>query len=221
MPPPDAILSWASAVANQWRPLAIIWHVVALVFLVAALTGWCPSARSIGRLLVLPFASVSVIAWASGNPFNAIAFATLVAGLTVGFARLATCTLKRSPTLWFAAGILLTIFGVWYPHFLETGGWAAYLYAAPFGLLPCPTLSAVIGITLMFSALQSTAWTVPLVLAGFLYGAIGVFRLGVTLDAGLLAGSTLLALSISRRGTASLRRAIDRHHSRTAVSHAR
>ena len=44
----------------------------------------------------------------------------------------------------------------------------AYAYASPFGLLPCPTLSVVIGLTLIFGGLQSTAWSVLLIAAGVL-----------------------------------------------------
>lgn len=195
MPSPDVILVWASAVANDWRSFAIVWHVALAALCVALLIGWRPSARLLGGLLTLPFVSVSALAWASGNPFNGLAFAILVAALARGSTRLTTSSVERASSVSFAAGILLMVLGATYPHFLRTDAWATYLYAAPLGLLPCPTLSAVIGVTLMFGALRSIAWTGPLLLAGLLYGVIGVFSLRVTLDAGLLVGAALLALS--------------------------
>jgi hypothetical protein len=65
--------------------------------------------------------------------------------------------------------------------------------ASPFGLLPCPTLLVVVGSTLVVANLGSWRWSGPLLMAAALYGAIGVFRLGVALDWGLLIGAALLA----------------------------
>jgi len=50
----------------------------------------------------------------------------------------------------------------------------------------------VIGLTLVLGVLHSKLWSMTLAAAGFAYGAIGVFTLGVTLDYGLLAGATML-----------------------------
>jgi hypothetical protein len=83
-------------------------------------------------------------------------------------------------------------FGSGYPHFLETNHWITYGYAAPLGVLPCPTLSAVIGATLLLGALGSAAWSISLGIGGLLYGAVGVFVLGVQLDYVLMAGALVL-----------------------------
>ena len=45
----------------------------------------------------------------------------------------------------------------------------------------------------MVRQLNATGWQAPLVVAGLLYGAIGVFRLGVVLDWGLLLAAAALA----------------------------
>ncbi len=45
----------------------------------------------------------------------------------------------------------------------------------------------------MFGNFRSAVWTTTLIGAALLYGVIGVFRLGVVLDVGLLAGAMLLA----------------------------
>jgi len=50
----------------------------------------------------------------------------------------------------------------------------------------------VIGLTLVLGMLRSKPWSMTLAAAGFAYGAIGVFTLGVTLDYALLAGATTL-----------------------------
>jgi hypothetical protein len=94
------------------------------------------------------------------------------------------------------AGAALVAFGWMYPHFVETDTWVTYTYAAPFGILPCPTLSVVIGMTLMFAG-HSARWSAPLVVAGAVYGLIGVFSLHVALDVWLLVGATLLGGTVA------------------------
>ena len=93
-----------------------------------------------------------------------------------------------------AAGVVLFAFGWAYPHFIETRAWITYLIAAPLGLLPCPTLAAVIGMSMALGRLESTAWSVTLGLAGLAYGLIGIFNLGVLLDVGLAVGALALLL---------------------------
>jgi hypothetical protein len=64
MPTAKEILSWANVVANDWRWLAILWHLglaAALVWLATAR----PTRRVIGTCLVLPVLSVAAVAWAS------------------------------------------------------------------------------------------------------------------------------------------------------------
>ena len=85
MPSPEAILSLAAATANEYRMLAIGWHVYLGTILGALLSGWRPSNRLAGYAVVAPLFSVSALAWASGNPFNGAAFLAL-ALLLIGFA---------------------------------------------------------------------------------------------------------------------------------------
>ena len=89
-------------------------------------------------------------------------------------------------------GGLLVAFGWSYPHFLVKGGWT-YLYAAPLGVLPCPTLSAIIGVTLLLTTFEAKAWSAMLPLFGMAYGLIGFFGLDVTIDVVLLAGASVAA----------------------------
>jgi len=215
MPSPEAILSLAATTANEYRMLAIGWHVFLGAILVALLAGWRPSNRFAGYVLVAPLLSVSALAWASGNPFNGTTFAALGL-LLIGVARrLSEQPVDIATLPLLLPGMLLIAFGWTYPHFLNADHWTAYIYAAPFGLLPCPTLSAVIGVTLVLGTLRSTAWSMTLALAGFVYGAIGVSALGVSLDYGLLAGATLLGIATGHGGFSAFARA-QRMHPHTA-----
>jgi hypothetical protein len=194
MPSAETILNLTATTANEYRTLAIGWHVLLGTLLLALLVGWRPSNRLAGYLLATPFLSVSALAWASGNPFNGTTFAAL-ALLLIGLARRLSKQLVNVASLSFLLpGALLIAFGWTYPHFLTANHWTAYTYAAPFGVLPCPTLSAVIGLTLVLGILRSKAWSMTLAVAGFVYGAIGVLKLDVALDYGLLAGAAVLAV---------------------------
>ena len=193
MPTADAVLSWATGVANDWRWLATVWH-LALGALLTAVVASRISRRVLGFLLTLPIASVAAVAAMSGNPFNAATFAIVTALLVRSAARLPATGVEAMWRRWTVAGVLLIAFGWVYPHFLATDTWSAYVYASPFGLLPCPMLSVVIGVTLVFDGFRSSSWNGVLAAAGVVYGVIGVFRLGVVLDVWLLAGATLLGM---------------------------
>ena len=169
--------------------------------LFALLAGWRPSNRTAGYLLAAPLLSVSALAWASGNPFNGTTFAALALwGISVG-SHLSKQPVNVASVRLLVPGTLLVALGWTYPHFLTANDWTAYTYAAPFGILPCPTLSAAIGVTLVLDMLRSRTWSITMAAAGFVYGAIGVFNLGVTLDYGLLAGATVLASVVAREST--------------------
>ena len=91
-------------------------------------------------------------------------------------------------------GAGLVVFGWAYPHFLHAPAWA-FLYAAPFGLIPCPTLSVVSGCSLAFAGFRSRAWSVAVGSLCAFYGAFGAFRMGVVIDLVLLAGALALLYS--------------------------
>ena len=145
-------------------------------------------------LLALPIASVGFIAIFTSNPFNAIVFLlSAVILLIIGY-RLPSESIKVRSDLAGIIGVLMILFGWVYPHFLNDASLWQYLYAAPTGLVPCPTLSIVIGFTLLFGGFGSRKWMLVLSVIGLFYGVVGFFRLGVQLDMGLIAGALVLAI---------------------------
>lgn len=189
MPSSADILGGLATTANDWRGVAIVWHVFLGTLLLSLVLGWRPSRRLAGLLLATPAASVSALSWASGNPFNGTAFTALslvLAAIAIGLP-VRPARLGARPLL--VPGILLVGFGWAYPHFLQTNGWTSYLYAAPLGLLPCPTLSSIIGVSLIVDLLGSRLWGLVLTAVGVAYGLIGAFQLGVGIDLVLLAGA--------------------------------
>ena len=198
MPSAETILTGLTTIANDWRWLAAAWHVLLAAQLLAFAACRRPSVRTVGYLLLAPLLSVSLLAWLSGNPFNATVFALLTVTLGVTATSFPSTPIQLASPVRVTFGIALVIFGSTYPHFLRTDTWTTYLYAAPLGLLPCPTLSAVIGLTMVIQSLGSRRWGLTLFVAGLLYGTIGVFRLGVSLDWGLLIASVLLGAMVAR-----------------------
>ncbi len=200
MPSSLEFLAGLTRTANDWSRLAIAWHVFIAALLIALLLGWRPSRRLAGILLVLPLLSVSVLAWGSRNPFNGIVFGVAALVLVILALRMPSGRVQLGSGWLAALGGLLVAFGWVYPHFLETGPWTTYLYAAPLGLVPCPTLSVVIGLALMLGELDSRAWSIVLGATGVLYGLVGAFRLGVMIDLVLLAGAIVTVAAAAGLG---------------------
>ena len=196
MPSAETILSWATGVANDWRWLAISWH-VALAALLIAVSRSRVSERVLALVLVLPIVSVAVLAWRSWNPFNGLMFTILAALLLRSARHMPRSGVTRASPGWRLAGWALIAFGWVYPHFLIADQWVAYAYASPFGLLPCPTLAVVVGVTLVSGGFRSVSWNAMVAAAGVLYGAIGVFSLGVVLDVWLLVGAIVLGAVVT------------------------
>ena len=208
MPSAETILAQLRTIAAEWRSLAILFHVYFGILAAALVAGVRPSRKSAGRLLALPFVSVSAVAWVEGNPFNGAVFAVLWILLLFLAGRLPADRIRLAPPALLVPGVALFLFGWAYPHFLPGEPAWVYLYRAPTGLIPCPTLSIVIGLTLIADGLRSRAFGLTLGLAGLLYGAIGAFRLGVAVDAVLLAGSVLMLAVALRKAPATDGRSI-------------
>lgn len=194
MPSPDQILSSLSTIANQWSILAVIWHLYFAALAVALLAGVRPSRRIVGVLLALPLFSVSALAWLSANPFNGTVFALVGIALIVIALRFSSGSVHIAPPWAVGIGIAMFLFGWFYPHFLETDSLLPYLYSAPTGLVPCPTLSIVIGCALIVGGLDSRVWSIVLGATGIFYGIFGAARLGVTIDYVLLIGALAVLL---------------------------
>jgi hypothetical protein len=199
MPSVESILAGLTSIANEWRSLAAFWHAYIAALLLAIAVRRDLSARLIGTLLVLPLLSVSALAWIGHNPFNAAVCAALSLVLLTIARGVPDEPLPIAPWPLALAGGALVAFGWTYPHFVDTTHWALYLVVAPLGLVPCPTLTAMIGLTLILRGLRSTAWNVTLAGAALLYAVIGVFWLGVTIDLVLLAGATTLVAATALR----------------------
>lgn len=196
------ILAGLTLIANRAEGIAIFWHIALAALAAATLLGWQPSRRTLALGLSAPLSSVALCALYYGNPFNALMFgvSALAAGLLA----------YRSPAEPLSAasgwtrvlGGTLVVFAWFYPHFLEGPG-VKYLYAAPLGVLPCPTLSAAIGITLLSNGLIGGSWSRLLASLGVFYAVFGVLRLGVTIDLMLLVGALgLFARTRQPRATA-------------------
>jgi protein-S-isoprenylcysteine O-methyltransferase Ste14 len=194
MPSIQQILLGLEEITNTWKMVAILWHVFFGVLSISLAVGARPSQRAAGIMLALPMFSVSALAWISSNPFNGSVYALVGILLVYIAARLPRDPVDFAPTWGVIAGSLLALFGWVYPHFLNTPSVLSYAYAAPTGLIPCPTLSIVIGFTLILDRFRSRAYSLTLGLTGLFYGVTGFAQLGVQIDLVLLAGAALLVV---------------------------
>lgn len=202
MPAPNDILSLLSTMTRELTWLAVVWHVLLFAALLLAAVLWriagAPSHLRIVRLLLilLPL-SVTTAATLYENPFNALSFGTLTIALAVAPG------LRPAPAAipgWAAwAGGALLLYGWCYPHFVAPP-WYRVLFAAPLGVLPCPTLAALAGLTLVSGGLGARAVPALLSLWTAFYALFGIFRLRVYLDAGLLGATAALLVQCSAMG---------------------
>lgn len=195
MPDKQEILAGLYAIANNYTLIAIFWHIIIFLIVLALILRWKPSNKLFSTLLGFPVLSVASLAWLSGNAFNGMVFSVLTV-LTFSFGlRTNKERLSKSSVFFFYTGILMVAFSLVYPHFLDTGTFVSYFYASPAGLIPCPTLSLVIGFLLIYNGFGSKALTITFIVAGLFYSIFGVFKLGVYLDLVLLAGTLVLLLN--------------------------
>lgn len=192
MPSPQAIVESLAAIAHETWVLAAIWHAILLAVLVGLCAGWRPRQRALATGLTVAPLPVAALTRTHGNPLNAGVFiaATVLAGYLVP--RLAPDRVDLGPRWAQIAGGLMVAFGFAYPHFTDFGLPLAWLYASPLGLVPCPTLSAAIGLSLLVDSFGSRAWGLTFGIAGLLYGVFGAARLGVHIDAVVIVGAAAL-----------------------------
>lgn len=195
MPTREELLAGLASLANEYSNIAIAWHVIILVLIAALFSGWRPGNSLMILMLSSLLMSVSAFAFLQGNFFNAAFFAFLVIMSIYAAVRSGNGVIKGDRSWPDIAGLLLIIFGLVYPEFLKTDSLLEYTYAAPTGLIPCPTLSVLIGFALLYKGFDSITWTVTLVLAGMFYGLFGVYFLNMYLDWVLIAGALILLLN--------------------------
>jgi len=186
------IVAGLTAIANENLAAAIAWHALLGSATVALLLGWRPSQRTAVLLLSCLPASVSAFAFQYGNPFNGVAFGFLTGMLLLNGISTDAIRLRQGNTAATAMGGGLIVFGWLYPHFLQSQPLFMYALAAPMGLIPCPTLAVLTGVTVLLDSGLSRSWSIALGAFGLFYGAFGALRLDVGLDVGLLAGALSL-----------------------------
>lgn len=206
MPSSAEILRGLAELATGNVALAVLWHFLIGTGIVAAWLGhWQPTRRIAALSLVAPLASVALLAWSAGNPFNGVVM-TLAAAILLAIAvRLEPLPMRPAPLWAIAIGVLAIAYGWVYPHFLADSPAIAYFVAAPVGIVPCPTLAIVAGFSLVGNGFESRAWSLTVAALGIFYALFGALRLGVWLDAGLLLAAIamlLVAFRLSRRTAA-------------------
>ena len=194
MPTSAEVLEAAARISQEAAGLALVWHILIGFFRLALAAGARPCRARMGLLASLPFLSVAALAWSFHNPFNGSFFLAAGLGLGITGARQERTAIQGSRPWATISGLGLIAFAWIYPHFLGDGSPWRYLYAAPMGLIPCPTTAMLLGFALLLEGFTSKSGSLILAATGVLYGGLGVFWLGVYADALLPLGSALLLL---------------------------
>lgn len=196
MPSASEILKALTLLANKYMIAAIAWHALLVLFLLLLFAKQKPSNHFAGYFLTVLLFSVSIFAWIVGNLFNGVLFLIASAVLVFLTTKRKADRVSINPNIWLRTiGTMIFLSGFFYPHFLEQGFWS-YLYAAPVGLVPCPTLLTITGLVLVFDTGQSKSWFVVLAVVDLFYGVFGVMKLNVYLDIILIAGAIALFFHI-------------------------
>ena len=192
MPKTEEIINGLQSIVNDYSTFAIIWHAVFYFLMAGLIAKWQPSNKLFGILLCLPLISVSVFAWLSGNPFNGILFFIITILIFIFGLKTSNQPIHISQAPFMVIGILMIVFGLVYPHFINSSSFLKYFYASPVGLIPCPTLSILIGFLLLYNGFSSQSITITFIAFGLFYGIFGVLKLAVYLDIFLILGSITL-----------------------------
>lgn len=195
MPTREEILAGLTALANEYSNIAIAWHVIILIIIAALFAGWKPNNSLMILLLGSLLMSVSVFAGMHGNFFNATVFAFLVIMSIYATLRSGNGNITGDRSWVDIGGLILIIFGLFYPEFLTSGSLIEYAYASPTGLIPCPTLSVLAGFALVYKSFRSQTWSLTIGVSGMFYGLFGVIYLGMHIDWVLVAGAGLLLMN--------------------------
>jgi len=192
MPKTEEILNALQTITTSYSTFAITWHVVFYILLAALIARWQPSNKILGVLICLPLLSVAAFAWLSGNPFNGLLFSIMAILIVIFGFKASDQPINISQVPFMVLGIIMIIFGLVYPHFISADSFLKYLYASPVGLIPCPTLSIIIGFLLLYNGFGSHSITLTFIIFGLFYGIFGVLKLAVYLDIFLVLGTIAL-----------------------------
>jgi len=192
MPKTEEILNGLQVIVNDYSTIAIIWHIIFYALIAALIFKRLPTNRLFGLLICVPILSVAVLAFLSGNPFNGILFSIMSILIIIFGLRISSQPVQTSQFIFMVIGILMIVFGLVYPHFIKPDSFLKYLYASPAGLIPCPTLSILIGLLLLYNGFGSQSLTLTFIVFGLFYGIFGVLKLTVSLDIFLVFGTTAL-----------------------------
>jgi hypothetical protein len=187
------ILNGLQNIVNGYSVFAVIWHVIFYALIIALLAKWQPTNRLLGTLMFLPLLSVAILAWISGNPFNGTLFSILSILILIFGLKASTQPINMAQLVYLVIGVLMVVFGLIYPHFIDNS-LIKHLYLSPVGLIPCPTLSILIGFVLIFNGFGSQSINLIFIIFGLFYGIFGVLKLAVYVDLVLVFGTITLLI---------------------------
>lgn len=200
----ELILNYIGTVAGKYIFLNIALHIACYAAIILLLLPKFRHKRVVWNSVTAGlFTSVAVIAILNGNPFNFGIFA-----IAAGFAvwelikgrNVVETLFSPAYTLRMnirnAVLLAVSLFGLVYPHFVDAHP-ALMPLLSPIGIIPCPTLTFVLGIAnIIYPKVNRPLYTALAVLGAF-YGVTGVFMVNVYIDIPLMAVGILSVYNLA------------------------
>lgn len=189
----EVILTYIQMVAGKYPVISILLHILILALIIALfLPGFKQKRIAFNGVLMVIFASVASVALINGNPFNGLFFSILTIFAVVELFRRrneitvpALTSVDRSTAIRNLLCLAAVFVGILYPHFVNVSP-AMLLFFSPMGVIPCPTLTVILGLlNLYYPKINKGLYTV-VTIAGMFYGLTGVFLLHVYIDIPLM-----------------------------------
>lgn len=140
--------------------------------------------------------SVLINAICGGNKFHIITFALIFLTILFGIITNNEQFNRPEKNINTVFSIIFLIIGIWYPEFVEANA-LTYFFVSPMGIVPCPTLIAIIGLmSLYYDKVKIIQFMI--IFMGSIYGIIGTFVFKVYFDIWLIAAVAYLLLNIIR-----------------------
>lgn len=187
------ILNYINSVAGKYPILSIALHLMVIALTILLFIPAFKQKRFMfNGVLALLCTSVAVIASINGNYFNGGFFVILLGFVFIEFFR----RRNEIETVFFgrhtwgenvknAFCFAMILLGLLYPHFVNVSP-VLFIFLSPLGIIPCPTLTVVMGLLNLFYPRVSKGVYTAATLMALFYGITGVFLLQVYMDIPLM-----------------------------------
>lgn len=188
------LIDYLSMVSNKSLLLNLVMHLFVILSIVTIYLIKDIGVRKyvFNSTLLILLLSVTIKAGIYGNLFHAITFGAMAIVAEVVLVKDKSPLYVPKLNISTVVSLLFILLGLWYPEFVKASALEC-LVVSPVGAIPCPTLITALGMLNLYSSSVSRSQLIVIASFGFVYGFIGTFKLGISLDL-ILIGAVLLSI---------------------------